>query len=261
MLSYIHHLIHSYYSERMWYYFSLYYMFNELQEFSLLLLLPHSFMLMLHFMLTNSLSFMYFIHLHVRWNHVLLSLHLSMWMLHPYLLHFMHYPLLWYLLSDFILCSDLIHNLLHFHILHLPNCMLSFHTLDLDHSHLHFMLFYYIHFLSHLLLLRLVLYDLYLLLHYLYILLYFMHCRLSLHYMLYCMHLYYNFILLWVFMLHHYLYFLPMSQLHFMSYNYSMLGYMSMFHMLALPCLSNLLLHHMLRYFIIDLQMLHSLFH
>lgn len=145
----------------------------------------------------------------------------------------MRYPLPLLLLSDFMFRPDLIHNLLYFRNFHLPNYIaMSFHTLVLDPLHLHFMLFYYTHFRLHLLLLRLVLYDLYSLLHYLYNSSYFMLYHLSLHYMFRYFHLLYNFILLFGFMLR-YLYYLPMSLLLFMSYNYSMLDYMSMFHMLV----------------------------
>ena len=146
-----------------WYYFHLHYMFTSFTYYShpLSHLLSHNFMHSLHFMLTNLLSSLHFIHSYVLWNHVLLLLRLPMYMLLSLSLHFMRYPVLSLLHSDFIYRSDLIRNLLHFHNFHLPNCMSNFHMLDLDLSHLHFMLFYYIHFRLHLLLLRLVLYDLY----------------------------------------------------------------------------------------------------
>ena len=153
-----------------------------------------------------------------------------MYMLLSYLFHFMHYPLLSLSHSVFTFHSDLIRNLLYFHNFHLPNCMSNFHMLDLDLSHLHFMLFYYIHFNLHLLLLRSVLFYLYSSLHYLYNSSYFLLCRLSLHYMFIHYLLYYMFIILLKFMLH-YPYYSLMSLLHFTSYNYLMLENMSNFHM------------------------------
>lgn len=159
-----------------------------------------------------------------------------MYMLLSLLSHFMHYPLPLSLRSDFILCSDLIHNLLRFHILHFPNYNSNFHMMGLDHLHLRFMLSYYTHFLLRLSLLLLALYDLYSSLRYLHNSSYFLPYRLSLHYMFCYFMLLYMFTIMFGFTIRH-LYFMLMLHLHLMSYMFLMLDYNSMFHMLALPYL------------------------
>ena len=144
----------------------------------------------------------------------------------------MHYLVLSLLCSDFIYRSLTIRNLLYFHNFIHSNYNSNFHMMDLDHSHLRFMLSYYIRFRLRSLLLPLVLSYLCSSLHYLYNSSYFMLYHLSLHYMFIHYLLLYMFILLSEFMLH-YLYFLLMSLLHLHLYMSLILENMSMFHMLV----------------------------
>ena len=132
LLSHNYHLMSFHYLVYMWYYYHLYYNFIYFLVSLLSHLSSHNFRLLLHLMSSNSLSSHYFIHLCFLWNYLHSMLHLSMHILLSYLLHFMHYPLPLLLLSDFIHCSDLIHNLLCFHNFNYSNYNLNFNILVSD---------------------------------------------------------------------------------------------------------------------------------